>query len=66
VYPLLAVRALSPLARVVLDVLSPAPGTAAELARETKLPVGVVEAALAELVGAGRAVEIEPGRFKAR
>jgi Protein of unknown function (DUF4238) len=30
---------------------------------ETKLPVTVVEAALAELVGAGRAVEIEPGRY---
>jgi hypothetical protein len=35
-------RALSPLARVVLDVLRVAPGTADELAVETKLPPGVV------------------------
>jgi hypothetical protein len=48
--------ALSPLARVVLDVLWPAPGTAADLARETKLPIGVVEIALTELVNAGRVV----------
>jgi hypothetical protein len=51
---------------VVVNVLSPAPGTARELAEETKLPVAVVEAALAELVGAGRAVEVEPERFRAR
>jgi hypothetical protein len=59
-------RELSPLARVVLDVPRPAPGTAGELARETKLPVGVVDVALTELVNAGRAVRIEPGRFRAK
>jgi hypothetical protein len=63
---LAAVTWLSPLARVVLDVLAVAPGTADELARETKIPVGVVEVALTELVNAGRAVELEPGRFKAK
>jgi hypothetical protein len=61
-----AAGALSPLARVVLDVLRVAPGTADELARETKLPAGVVDSALAELVNSGRAVELEPRRFKAR
>ncbi len=34
---------------------------AAELARQTKLPVGVVDAALAELVSAGRAVRSSRG-----
>jgi hypothetical protein len=58
--------ALSPLARVVLDVLRLAPGTAEELALETKIPAGVVDSALAELVNAGRAVEVEPQRFAAR
>jgi hypothetical protein len=57
---------ISPLARVVLDVLRPAPGTAADLAPETKLPIGVVEVALTELVNAGKATEIEPKRFAAR
>jgi len=59
-------RAPSPLAIVVLDVLHVAPGTAKELALETKIPPGVVDYALAELVNAGRAVEVEPRRFKAR
>jgi hypothetical protein len=58
--------ALSPLARVVLNVLRVAPGTAEELALETKLPPAVIDAALAELVSAGRAVEVEPRRFQAR
>jgi hypothetical protein len=44
----------------------PRAGTADDLARETKLPVGVVEVALTELVNAGRAVAVEPGRFRAR
>jgi hypothetical protein len=61
-----SVRALSPLARVVLDVLRIAPGTAEELALETKIPAAVVDAALAELVSVGRAVEVEPRTFKAR
>jgi hypothetical protein len=56
---------LSPLARVVLNLLDPAPGTPADLARESKLPVGVVEIALAELRGAGRAEEVQPGVWKA-
>jgi hypothetical protein len=56
---------MSPLARVVLDLLAPAPGTAVDLARESKLPVGVVEIALAELRGAGRAEEVQPGVWKA-
>jgi hypothetical protein len=34
---------------------------AEELARETKLPIGVMEIALTELAHAGRAVEVEPG-----
>jgi hypothetical protein len=55
--------ALSPLARVVLDVLRIAPGTAEELALETKIPAAVVDAALAELVSAGRALEAGPRRF---
>jgi hypothetical protein len=46
--------ALSPLARIVVDVLRIGASTTKELASETKLPVGVVEAALAELRGAGR------------
>jgi len=41
-------RALSPLAIVVLDVLRVAPGTAEELALETKLPAGIVDSALAD------------------
>lgn len=40
--------ALSPLARVVLNALGVAPATADEQAVETKLPPGVVDAALAE------------------
>jgi hypothetical protein len=37
------VRPISPLARVVLEVLRPSPRTAEELSSETKLPVGVVD-----------------------
>jgi hypothetical protein len=55
---------LSPLARVVYRVLEVAPGTVDELAAETKLPSGVVDAALAELRGAGRTVEVAPGRWR--
>jgi hypothetical protein len=62
----MAPAVLSPLARVVLYVLRIAPGTAKELALETKLPPAVVDAALAELRHAGRAVEVEPRKFKAR
>jgi hypothetical protein len=32
-----------------------------ELARETKLPLGVLKVALTELVHAGKAAEVEPG-----
>jgi len=60
-----SVRDVSPLARVVLRVLELAPGTAEELARETKLPVGVVDLALTELVNAGRARGVEGKRFVA-
>jgi hypothetical protein len=56
---------LSPLARVVLNLLDPAPGTPADIARESKLPIGVVEIALAELRGADRAEEVESGVWKA-
>jgi predicted Rossmann fold nucleotide-binding protein DprA/Smf involved in DNA uptake len=59
-------RELSPLARVVLNVLRVAPATADELALETKLPPAVLDAALAELVNAGRVLELEPRRFVAR
>ncbi len=55
---------LSPLARVVYRVLEVAPGTAAELAAETKLPIGIVEIALTELRNAGRAEQLEPGRWR--
>jgi hypothetical protein len=34
-----------------------------ELGLETKIPAGVIDAALAELVSAGRVVEVERGRF---
>lgn len=57
--------ALSPLARVVLRVLEIAPGTAEELARETKLPAGVVQFALTELVNAGRARVLQTKRHDA-
>jgi hypothetical protein len=40
-----------------------APGTAGELAAETKLTIRAVELALRELVNAGRAQEMDPGRF---
>jgi hypothetical protein len=56
---------LSPVARVVLNLLDPAPGTAADLARESKLPLGVTELALVELRNAGRAEEVRPGVWKA-
>jgi hypothetical protein len=59
-------RDLSPLARVVYRVLEVAEGTAEDLARETKLPVGVVDAALAELRAAGRAEEFAAARWRAR
>lgn len=55
---------LSPLAGIVLRVLEPSPGTAEELAAETKLPAGVVDAALAELVAAGCAREVARKRFE--
>jgi hypothetical protein len=57
---------LSPLARVVYRVLEVAPGTPEELARETHLPAGVVDAAPAELRGAGLAEELAPGRWRVR
>jgi hypothetical protein len=41
-----------PLPSVVYRVLEVAVGTAEDLARETKLPTGIVHAALAELRGA--------------
>jgi hypothetical protein len=56
---------LSPLARVILDVLRIAPGTASELVVETKLPPAVVDSALVELLNAGRAVEVEARRLRA-
>jgi hypothetical protein len=55
---------LSPLAQVVYRVLEVAPGTVDELAAETKLPAGVIDAALAELRSAGLAAEVEPGRWR--
>jgi DNA-binding IclR family transcriptional regulator len=55
---------LSPLARVVYRVLEVAEGTAEDLARETKLPVAVVDSALAELRGAGLAEELETRRWR--
>jgi hypothetical protein len=61
------VATLSPLARVVLNVLtSTGAWTAEDLARATKLPAGVVDVALTELVNAGRASGIEPERFASR
>jgi hypothetical protein len=57
---------LSPLARAVYRVLEVAPGAVDELAAETKLPAGVVDAALAELRGAALAAETEPGRWRTR
>lgn len=59
---------LSPLASVILGVLRVAPGTVEEITRETKIPFADVDAALTELVNAGRAVEVEveSRRFKAR
>jgi predicted Rossmann fold nucleotide-binding protein DprA/Smf involved in DNA uptake len=56
----------SPLARVVFNVLRVAPGTVEDLARETKLPLGVVDVALIELRNAGRAERMETGRWRAR
>jgi hypothetical protein len=56
--------ALSALARIVLRALEIAPGTPEELARETKLPAGVVDSALAELRNAGRTEEFEPKRWR--
>jgi hypothetical protein len=53
--------ALSPLARVVLNVLTTTGAwTADDLAAAAKLPRGVVA------VNAGTASEVEPGRFAAR
>jgi hypothetical protein len=57
--------AVSFLAHVVLRALDVAPETVDHLARETRLLPGVVDAVLAELRAAGRAIEVEPGRWKA-
>ena len=50
--------AFSPRARVVFNVLRIAPGTIEDLARETKLPPGVIDAALTELRELGRAEKV--------
>lgn len=57
--------AVSFLAHVVLRALDVAPGTVDDLAREARLLPAVVDAVLAELRAAGRAIEVEPGRWKA-
>lgn len=54
----------SSLARVVFDFLRTAPGTVDDIARDTKLPLGVIEAALAELRSAGRAEKVEGERWR--
>ncbi len=46
------------------NALQHAPGTAAELAKQSKIPVGIVDVALDELRTPGRVVEIKPGRWK--
>ncbi len=56
----------SPLARVVFNVLRIAPGTVADLMRETKLPAAAIDAALAELRKCGRAEVTPSGRWRAR
>ncbi len=56
----------SPLARLVYRLLWIAPGTADELAQESLIAVALIIEGLIELRKAGRATEIEPGRWRAR
>lgn len=57
--------AASFLAHVVLRALDVAPRTVDDLAREARLLPAIVDGVLSELRAAGRAIEVEPGRWKA-
>jgi predicted Rossmann fold nucleotide-binding protein DprA/Smf involved in DNA uptake len=56
--------AASFLAHVVLRALDVAPRTVDDIAREARLLPATIDAVLAELRAAGRAIEVEPGRWQ--